>query len=66
LPHANVTAEDLPREAARLYVAMTRARDTLYLTYSSNANARPSPFLASVQSNCIEMEYSNNKLEPLG
>jgi superfamily I DNA/RNA helicase len=44
LPQRNTPPEDLPREAARLYVAMTRARDNLYLSYTVNPNYRPSRF----------------------
>lgn len=57
LPRVNVTEEDLPREAARLYVAMTRARDILYLTYTSDSQFRPSPFLVPIQGNCTEMKW---------
>jgi len=65
LPTRNVTEEDLPREAARLYVAMTRARDTLYLSYSSHMQIRPSPFLASIQKDCVELDYDNHELSPI-
>lgn len=57
--------EDLPREAARLYVAMTRARDALYLTYSSNYYVKPSAFLASIQQDCTEMQYLDGALLPI-
>ena len=65
LPQRNVTEEDIPREAARLYVAMTRARDTLYLSYTSNMQIRPSPFLASIQKDCFELEYHNHEFSPI-
>lgn len=57
--------EDLPREAARLYVAMTRARDTLYLAYSSNPSFKPSRFLASIQKDCTEMQYQDGTFLPI-
>jgi superfamily I DNA/RNA helicase len=65
LPQRNIAVEDFSREAARLYVAMTRARDSLYLSYSSNHNDKPSPFLASLQGDCTEVEFSNGQVVPL-
>jgi superfamily I DNA/RNA helicase len=65
LPFHNASFEDLPREAARLYVAMTRARDNLYLSYTSNAGFRPSPLLASVQKYCNEMRWYEHRLHPI-
>jgi superfamily I DNA/RNA helicase len=34
LPSSGIDKSEIPREAARLYVAMTRAREELTLTYS--------------------------------
>jgi superfamily I DNA/RNA helicase len=65
LPFHNAPSEDLPREAARLYVAMTRARDNLYLSYTSNAGFRPSPLLASVQKHCTEVRWHDHRLQPI-
>jgi len=65
LPNRNEPSEDLPREAAKLYVAMTRARDSLYLSYTSNPGFRPSPLLASVQKHCIEMKWDGHQLSPI-
>ena len=45
-----------------LYVAMTRACERLYLTYTSSDRSRPSRFLAGIQAHCTEMEYANKKL----
>jgi superfamily I DNA/RNA helicase len=55
--------DDLAREAARLYVAMTRARDCLYLSY--NAEKGPSPFLVDVQAHCQEMAFIGGRLVAL-
>jgi superfamily I DNA/RNA helicase len=54
LPAANVSSEGLPREAARLYVAMTRARESLTITYSPSAERQASRFLAAIQQDCDE------------
>lgn len=54
LPAADVSSEGLPREAARLYVAMTRARESLTITYSPSAEHRASRFLTAIQRDCGE------------
>jgi superfamily I DNA/RNA helicase len=58
--------DDLGREAARLYVAMTRSRDVLYLSYTSTAGTRPSQFLATIQRFCEEVKFVDGILEPIG
>ena len=55
--------DNLSREASRLYVAMTRAREQLYITYSIEGNKTPSPFLVDIQSECNEFEYYNSTLK---
>jgi superfamily I DNA/RNA helicase len=45
LPNARVAADEIAREAARLYVAMTRARESLTITYSPRAGYPASRFL---------------------
>jgi superfamily I DNA/RNA helicase len=62
MPRFGTTDEDVPREAARLYVGMTRACERLYLTYTSSEKCRPSRFLFGLQSHCTEMEYANKGL----
>jgi superfamily I DNA/RNA helicase len=64
LPRSN-NDDDIPREAARLYVAMTRARDCLFLTYSSNNQVGPSRFLPAIQAKCNEMSWTSGRLCPL-
>jgi superfamily I DNA/RNA helicase len=64
-PPRNTPSEDLRREAARLYVAMTRARDNLYLSYTANPNSQPSPLLASIQKHCTEMRWHDHRLQPI-
>lgn len=57
--------EDIPHDAARLYVAMTRARDTLWICYSSTQYNTPSRYLTAIQTACQEMEYVNGKLREI-
>ncbi|WP_417703447.1 3'-5' exonuclease [Rheinheimera aquimaris] len=59
LPNADIDVEDLPREASRLYVAMTRAREKLVMTYSLRTGQSASRFLMSIQNDCDEAHYKN-------
>jgi superfamily I DNA/RNA helicase len=61
IPNFNEPESEWKREAARLYVGMTRARDRLFLTYNTYRSS-PSIFLAAVQSDCQEVEFKNRKL----
>ena len=61
LPHANTPDDELPREAARLYVAMTRARETLWLSYAMGMRSTPSRFLMAVQPFCDELEFQQGE-----
>lgn len=54
IPKANPSREDLTREAARLYVGMTRARENLTLTYSGENGATPSRFIPPIAGDCEE------------
>jgi hypothetical protein len=62
-PRPGIAEDDLPHEAARLYVAMTRARRQLFLTHSTGPSAEPSPFLWLARSACNEFLYRSGKLE---
>ncbi|WP_265211973.1 3'-5' exonuclease [Herbaspirillum lusitanum] len=62
LPFAGIAPDGLPREAARLYVAMTRARDTLTITYSPRAGQGASRFLAAIQADCDEGHLRNGEM----
>jgi superfamily I DNA/RNA helicase len=48
IPAPDVPTDERWREASRLYVGMTRARDCLYLSYTGD----PSPFLQDVSPFC--------------
>lgn len=54
---------DLSREASRLYVAMTRAQETLYISYTVDDGKQPSRFLINFQSLCNEYDWRNNELD---
>ncbi|MFH0230504.1 3'-5' exonuclease [Vibrio diabolicus] len=53
------------REVSRLYVAMTRAEDELYITYSTERNQSASPFLMDFSDSCNELEFRNGQLKTL-
>lgn len=60
LPHYSATeSEDVEREAALLYVAMTRAKELLYLSYSTTNSKgkgiRKSRFLDAMAANDIDL-----------
>lgn len=62
LPAARVEGDEIPREASRLYVAMTRARERLTITYSPGVNSPASRFLTAIQSDCDEAHIRNGEL----
>jgi superfamily I DNA/RNA helicase len=62
LPLGGLEDAEIPREAARLYVAMTRARDTLTLTYSEGPGYPPSRFLLAIQPDCDEARLTDSGL----
>lgn len=57
-----VEESEWKREAARLYVGMTRARDRLFLSYDIGGRNGPSVFLSAIQANCQECEFKNGSL----
>jgi superfamily I DNA/RNA helicase len=65
LPNAGLTGGEIPREATRLYVAMTRARDTLMLTYSPAGTYTSSRFLLAIQPHCDEARIRTGRLQRL-
>lgn len=54
--------DDIAREAARLYVAMTRARDNLVISYSPWTNYPASRFLVAIQDNCDEARIRDGEM----
>lgn len=65
IPHGNLDQSEWKREAARLYVAMTRARDRLFVSYTANNFQTPSTFLAAIEPDCNEFFWKNGKLRPV-
>jgi superfamily I DNA/RNA helicase len=62
MPSYRVEESDWKRGAARLYVAMTRARDRLYLSYNIRGRNGPSVFLSAIQDNCEECVFRHGRL----
>ncbi|EMN5129335.1 ATP-dependent helicase [Burkholderia contaminans] len=62
LPSAGIGVDEVPREAARLYVAMTRARESLTITYSPTLNFSASRFLTAIQQDCDEAYLRDGEL----
>lgn len=56
---------DLSGDAAKLYVAMTRAREKLIISYTSSTDRRPAKALGSIQAFCDEAEFSDGRLVAL-
>ena len=54
--------EEIPREAARLYVAMTRAREKLTISYSPSPGHSVSRFLAAIQDDCDEARFREGRV----
>lgn len=60
LPLSSPIDEDVTKDASRLYVAMTRAREKLTMSYSSNMEV--SRFLRVIQPDCREAFIRNGEL----
>ena len=56
------SSDDGDSDAAKLYVAMTRARDSLHITYTSNAEREPAKVLSSISQWCDEIRFENGKV----
>lgn len=55
--------EDISHEASRMYIAMTRACNHLFVSY--NTPSQPSIFLSSIIEFCDEYQYRNGALRPI-
>lgn len=58
--------EDEAREAARLYVAMTRARESLFLSYAPTPRHPALALLAAVQPHCDEAVVREGEIRRVG
>lgn len=65
MPPRGTEDVDIPREVARLYVAMTRAQDFLHLSYSYAPAFPASRFLIHFQEHCDERAFANGRLREL-
>lgn len=65
LPHFETPQEEMSREASRLYVGMTRARDVLVLTYSPTPTRAASRFLEVIQPECDEASFEDGQFRTL-
>jgi superfamily I DNA/RNA helicase len=63
LPKSDLADGEIPREAARLYVAMTRARENLTITYSPWGGYPASRFLLAIQDDCDEARIREGRLQ---
>jgi superfamily I DNA/RNA helicase len=61
VPRKDTPETDLPREASKLYVAMTRARSNLNISYNLEQTG-PSRFLTSIQDECDEFRCEGGAL----
>lgn len=62
IPTGGEDDPDLLRDARRLYVAVTRARDRVLLTWHRHGGARPSVFLTRMAAACTELRFQNGRL----
>lgn len=65
MPNRYAGESDMAREASRLYVAMTRAQDRLFISYNIDRQNQPSKFLMDIQNYCDEYEWSSGRLKVL-
>lgn len=64
-PLHNEIESDPSSDAAKFYVAMTRARESLFISYTSNAERKPADALSSIQPFCDEAEFIAGTLKPI-
>ena len=65
MPPRGTDEAEIPREVARLYVAMTRAQDFLHLSYSYTSSFPASRFLIHFQEHCEERSFINGRLRDM-
>ena len=65
IPPKGTEEAEVSREASRLYVAMTRARDDLHLSYSPSPGMPASRFLMHVANHCSERSLVNDQLRDM-
>ncbi len=65
IPPRGTDDAEVSREASRLYVAMTRARDDLHLSYSPTRDFPASRFLMHVANQCSERSLVDGQLREM-
>jgi superfamily I DNA/RNA helicase len=63
MPNKYAGTDEMAREASRLYVAMTRARERLVISYNVERQNQPSRFLMDIQGYCDEYEWNFGRLK---
>ena len=63
MPYRHSNEYDISREASRLYVAMTRAQESLFISYNNNGGALPSRFLMDIQDHSNEFDWKELQLK---
>ncbi|WP_336874526.1 3'-5' exonuclease [Pseudomonas juntendi] len=66
-PHATPRADEDSKagDVVKLYVAMTRARDKLHISYVSNGEMRPVEALGTISSWCDGLKYQDGEVSEL-
>jgi superfamily I DNA/RNA helicase len=62
IPSGGETTPELLRDARRFYVALTRARDRVVLTWNRQGSAKASPFLTRMMSGCTQHRLEAGRL----
>jgi superfamily I DNA/RNA helicase len=65
MPHKYSQDYDIARDASRLYVAMTRAQESLFISYNKERDNNASRFLIDIQEHCNEFDWKDKQLEML-
>ena len=60
MPKKNLSKKEIEEERRMLYVAMTRARESLYLIYTEERNRKVSPFLKGLKTDQIISSNSHS------
>lgn len=63
MPNKFAMENGIAREASRLYVAITRGRDNIYISYNTEKDNQPSRFLVDIQDHCNDYLWASGELE---
>lgn len=62
IPWERADDDEITRDARRLYVAVTRARDRVVLTWNRERSARPSRFLTRMMAGCTQHRLAGGRV----